>query len=61
SGILNNVIQITGNYLHRQQRWTMIADFRGRSTCLFPTQSRPMMSRFSLVFSGFEHGELGVV
>jgi hypothetical protein len=39
----------------------MNADFRGRSTCLFPTQSRPMLSRFSLVFSGFEHGELGVV
>jgi hypothetical protein len=37
------------------------ADFRGRLTCLFPTQLRPLMRRFSLVFSGCEHGDLGVV
>ena len=41
--------------------WHMFADFRGRLTCLFPTQLRPLMRRFFLVFLGCEHGNLGVV
>ena len=39
----------------------LIADFRGRLTCLFPTQLRPLMRRLFLVFLGCEHGNLGVV
>ena len=37
------------------------ADFRGRVTCLIPTQFRSLTRPFFLVFSGFEHGDLGVV
>jgi hypothetical protein len=32
----------------------MIADFRGRPTCLFRTQCFPEIARFSLNFSAFE-------
>ena len=45
----------------RLSRFEIIADFRGRLTCLFPTQLRPLMRRFFLVFLGCEHGNLGVV
>ena len=41
--------------------WVNNADFRGRLTCLFPTQLRPLMRRLFLVFLGCEHGNLGVV
>jgi hypothetical protein len=37
------------------------ADFRGRLTCLFPTQFPPMAGRFSPVFFAFECHEMGAV
>lgn len=37
------------------------ADFRGRLTCLFPTQFQPEMSRFLPVFSAVDRRDLGAV
>jgi hypothetical protein len=57
--ILGHMV-VTGQ-LENEPQLIIIADFRGRLTCLIPTQFRSLTMPFFLVFSGFEHDDVGVV